>query len=252
MSKAALTFVPFRLLEKIEVTPFDAPTLEFCCEKWIDENAPILQLFALKFENKFLRDDAHGPAAARPSAHALAQLSAAPSKPLPALPVPHSTPAPGPLPSYAPTPITDGKEHLTVPTTKAECHTVFESGDVDALANMFGHAHIDLLVSAFTIAQEKEVVARLGIPVTQRRHLEAEFVAEIQAYVRSHFNSSTFSTPSHVPSTSSSSSASSPAAAAAAPAVPLASSSMPAHPAVCLQGHGPGRKDKVFATALVA
>jgi hypothetical protein len=250
-----------RLLEKIEITPYRAPTIEFCCEKWIDENAPILQIFALKFENKFLRDGAHRPVLQPSSAHANSVTAAAPRKPLPALPVhtvpPHAAHAPlHPLHVHAPAPIAEGNPLSNIPTTKAECLAVFESGDVNALTNMFGHARIDLLASSFTIAQEKEVVDRLRVPVMKTAHQnEAEFLNAIQAYIRNNPNSFVPSAFSNVVCNDDSAISSiaaplhsSSCTAAASLCPPCSGSSVLSHHlAANSSSHGSGRKDKVRA-----
>lgn len=231
-----------RLLERIEITLRGAPVLEFCCEKWIDENAPSVQLFPLKFENRFIRDSAdcslpHLPPSGPPSRPLPAPPAQAPSllKPSQALHFPSSSLAPSPS-SHG-----DARAHSPVPSTSAECLRVFQSDDVGALTDLFGRANIDLLAKTFTIAQEEHVVERLSIPVKKgHKQVERDFVTDIQNYIRSHPTS--LSPPTSAPSLS-----------AAAPVHPNQAPALlpcvPPHDSGHL--HASGRKDKVRTRSIL-
>ncbi len=251
-----------RLLEKIEITPRGARTLEFCCEKWIDEHAPTLQLFEIQFENVFIHDDAGRSVSQEPTSRSLSLGSAPPRKPLPALPF--CAPPPGYLSSAtpphqssssfssAPPPAPQAAAAAHVPSTAADCRRVFESRDVDALTNLFGRASIELLRTTFSVAEEKQVVELLGLPVKQSGMLEKEFITAIQQHILSKPKPS--SSGSHNVSFASSSHAVSapvhhPAPSTASAVQDHLSITPPpaASNAVPFGAHGSGRKDKVDA-----
>jgi hypothetical protein len=58
---------------------------------------------------------------------------------------------------------------------------------MDALADLFRRADIDLLAKTFTVAQEERVVERLHIPVKKgHKQVEKDFLIDIQSYIRNH------------------------------------------------------------------